>query len=35
MIICGDKEVIAQVIFKEDFEKYFKESDNSERKNSR
>ena len=23
MIICGDKEVIAEVILKEDFEKYF------------
>ena len=27
MIICGDKEVIAEVIFKEDFEKYFERSD--------
>lgn len=27
MVICGDKEVIAEVILKEDFEKYFKESD--------
>ena len=26
MIICGDKEVIAEVIFKEDFEKYFERS---------
>lgn len=27
MIICGDKEVIAEVIFKEDFEKYFERSE--------
>lgn len=27
MIICGDKEVIAEVILKEDFEKYFERSD--------
>ena len=27
MVICGDKEVIAEVIFKEDFEKYFERSD--------
>ena len=26
MIICGDKEVIAEVILKEDFEKYFEGS---------
>lgn len=26
MIICGDKEVIAEVILKEDFEKYFERS---------
>lgn len=26
MVICGDKEVIAEVIFKEDFEKYFERS---------
>ena len=26
MIICGDKEVIAEVILKEDFEKYFDRS---------
>ena len=25
MVICGDKEVIAEVIFKEDFDKYFEE----------
>lgn len=27
MIICGDKEVIAEVILKEDFEKYFERSE--------
>lgn len=27
MIICGDKEVIAEVILKEDFEKYFENKD--------
>lgn len=27
MVICGDREVIAEVIFKEDFEKYFERSD--------
>ena len=27
MVICGDKEVIAEVIFKEDFEKYFERSE--------
>ena len=26
MVICGDKEVIAEVIFKEDFKKYFERS---------
>lgn len=27
MVICGDKEVIAEVILKEDFEKYFENKD--------
>ena len=31
MIICGDKEVIAEVILKEDFEKYFERSDTCDR----
>lgn len=30
MIICGDKEVIAEVIYKEDFEKYFERSETNE-----
>ena len=25
MVICGDMEVIAEIIYKEDFDKYFKE----------
>lgn len=27
MIICGEKEVLAEVIYKEDFKKYFERSD--------
>ena len=27
MIICGEKDVLAEVIYKEDFKKYFERSD--------